>query len=243
MKQNDSPELLNLLLKHIFYKNNPFPPIGTLRYWKLPLWRLVSSALVPVVPRCPCKPWALEARRSWKPMGPLFPFSVFAFRWFVCISFLGLPRGGGIVYVIFGYSLGYLNGRCVWIIGLKAPGNYSASFWSNEILVLLCEGQKPNISMISESVNPWSLVFMVLIYQVTSNNIRTYMGTSLQDIFTYLDFHVFVIFWKGGHRQMMKIRLIKFWNHGDGTNIYQKTLMLFANMVPISLSKVKMTFF
>ena len=40
------------------------------------------------------------------------------------------------------------------MIGLKAPGNCSASFCSNKILVLLCEGPKPQNSMISGFVSP-----------------------------------------------------------------------------------------
>ena len=35
------------------------------------------------------------------------------------------------------------------IIGLKALGNYSASFWSHTFSNLLCERPKPNTSMIS----------------------------------------------------------------------------------------------
>ena len=61
---------------------------------------------------------------------------------------------------MFGYFLGYVWVKCVEITSLKAPGNYSDQFWSNKILVLLCEGQKPNISMISAFLNPWSPVFM-----------------------------------------------------------------------------------
>ena len=37
----------------------------------------------------------------------------------------------------------------IQLIGLKAPGDYSASFWSNEISILLCEGPEPPDSMIS----------------------------------------------------------------------------------------------
>ena len=46
------------------------------------------------------------------------------------------------------------------MIGLKAPGNYSDQFWSNKILVLLCEGLKPNISTIPGFLSPWELLFM-----------------------------------------------------------------------------------
>ena len=36
------------------------------------------------------------------------------------------------------------------------------SFWSNEILVLLGEGPKPNMSMVSGFVNPQKPLFMDL---------------------------------------------------------------------------------
>ena len=41
---------------------------------------------------------------------------------------------------------------------------------------------------------------------------------------------------------MMKTRLIVFENLGCETNIYQKHEWFFANMVPISITKHKMTF-
>ena len=43
--------------------------------------------------------------------------------------------------------LGHLYGKFIEIIGLKAPGNYSASSWSYNLSILFCEGPKPNISM------------------------------------------------------------------------------------------------
>ena len=55
--------------------------------------------------------------------------------------------------------------KYVEIISLKAPGNYSASFRSNKTLVLLCEGPKPNISMISGFLDPWDL--WILLHQNT----------------------------------------------------------------------------
>ena len=49
----------------------------------------------------------------------------------------------------FWHLLGHLFGKYGGIIGLKAPGNYCASFWSNEISVLFCEGPKPLNSTVS----------------------------------------------------------------------------------------------
>ena len=37
----------------------------------------------------------------------------------------------------------FFYGTYVQIIGSEAPGNYSASFWSNKVSVLLCVGPKP----------------------------------------------------------------------------------------------------
>ena len=43
------------------------------------------------------------------------------------------------------------------MIGLKAPGNDSDQFWSNNFSILLCEGPKPPNSMISWF---WDLLLM-----------------------------------------------------------------------------------
>ena len=59
-------------------------------------------------------------------------------------------------------------GSFVWniclntVIGLKAPGNYSDQFCFHKILILLCEGPKPNISMISGFLTFGKTVFMDL---------------------------------------------------------------------------------
>ncbi len=42
--------------------------------------------------------------------------------------------------------------------GLKVPVDYSNQFWSDKILVLFCEGSKPNISMISGFLPPGMLI-------------------------------------------------------------------------------------
>ena len=52
--------------------------------------------------------------------------------------------------------------RYVEIIGLKVPGNYCDQFWFNKILVLLCEGPKPLISVISVFLTPGGPLFMEL---------------------------------------------------------------------------------
>ena len=55
----------------------------------------------------------------------------------------------------------YLYGKYVEIIGLKAPGNYLDQFWFNIIPMLLCEGPKPNMFMISGLLNPREPLFML----------------------------------------------------------------------------------
>ena len=48
----------------------------------------------------------------------------------------------------------YFHGTYVFIIGLKALGNYSASIWINEIPILLLENQRTFISMTSGFLDP-----------------------------------------------------------------------------------------
>ena len=43
------------------------------------------------------------------------------------------------------HCLRYVFGRCVYIIGLKAPGNYLDRLWSNEISVVSREGPESPI--------------------------------------------------------------------------------------------------
>ena len=54
----------------------------------------------------------------------------------------------------------HVYGKYVSIIGLKVLGDYLNQFWSNKILVLLCEGPKLNASRISGVLNPWDPLFM-----------------------------------------------------------------------------------
>ena len=57
-------------------------------------------------------------------------------------------------YAAFDNLLGYLYGKYVYMIGLKAPWNYSDQFWFNKISILLCEGPKPPTPMISSFMDP-----------------------------------------------------------------------------------------
>ena len=62
--------------------------------------------------------------------------------------------------------------KYVWIIGLKAPGDYSDQLWLNQISILLCEEPKPPNSMnyvFGTCRNPYLLI---LLYQITSTNTR-----------------------------------------------------------------------
>ena len=52
------------------------------------------------------------------------------------------------------FCLGFIE-----IISLKAPGNYSASFWSNKLSILSLERPKPNTSMISDFLDPIETLF------------------------------------------------------------------------------------
>ena len=50
--------------------------------------------------------------------------------------------------------IGDFYGQLMEKIGLKAPGNGSASFWSYNFSICLCERPKPNISRISGFLRP-----------------------------------------------------------------------------------------
>ena len=56
---------------------------------------------------------------------------------------------GKIINAMFGHFLSHLYGKLIEIIGLKAPENYSHQFWSNNFSILLCEGPKNFMFMIS----------------------------------------------------------------------------------------------
>ena len=57
------------------------------------------------------------------------------------------------------------------VIGLNVAGNYSDQFGSNKILVLFCEGPKPNISTNSGFLDPLDpfICLFILIYKIISN--------------------------------------------------------------------------
>ena len=65
----------------------------------------------------------------------------------------------------------------VQIIGSKAPGNYLDQFWSNKVLVLLCEGPESPNSMISGFLNPGEPLFMDLHRENTSKIYKLIMET------------------------------------------------------------------
>ena len=92
----------------------------------------------------------------------------------------------------FGHFVGYFDGKYVWIIGFKVPGNYSYQFWFDKISVLLCEGPKPSMSMISGFLNPWNPVFIDLNTLKIFRNIRKY-GNMFENIICV---HLRIVFWK-----------------------------------------------
>ena len=89
---------------------------------------------------------------------------------------------------------------CWAMFNLKAPGNYSDHYWSNKSSVLLCEGAQHNISMISGFLSPGNPYLWILVYQITSTNLRKYMGPfSKTNILVNLDFYNVVNLGKDGH--------------------------------------------
>ena len=56
---------------------------------------------------------------------------------------------GKLIYAISCHLFGYFYGKLIQIIGLKAPGNYSHQFRSDNFSILLCEGPITLIFMIS----------------------------------------------------------------------------------------------
>ena len=86
------------------------------------------------------------------------------------------------------------------MIGLKAPVDYVDQLWSNKILMLLCEGPKPNISMISPKNR---IAYM-----------DTFFKSSISVNLKTLETQPFVNCRKDGYRTMMQIRSIqsrKYW--------------------------------
>ena len=70
---------------------------------------------------------------------------VFAMCWYVFLHRKIMRKYRNMV----GFLLGNLYGTFLEIIGLKAPGNYSASIWSYSFSICLWERLKTFISMIS----------------------------------------------------------------------------------------------
>ncbi len=81
-----------------------------------------------------------------------------------------------------GHFLNYVDGKYVQIIGLKAPGNYSAPFCSNKISALLCGGPKPPSSIITGFVDHWEPLFVDLIHHKYLKIIRRIMDTLKNNI-------------------------------------------------------------
>ena len=93
------------------------------------------------------------------------------------VSTMGLQCGsnggnGEIIYAMFVFLEGIFYGKYVPIIGLKAPGNYFASFGFNRNPILSCEGPKSNISMISGFSSPVEPLVMDLSIPEDFTNIR-----------------------------------------------------------------------
>ena len=57
---------------------------------------------------------------------------------------------------------GHVYGRCYHPSSRKAPGNYSASIWSNNFSFLLLERPKTQHFMIYALLSPWELLFIDL---------------------------------------------------------------------------------
>ena len=76
---------------------------------------------------------------------------------------------------------GYLYGKYVYIMGLKAPGNYLDQCWSNKILLVLCGRPKHNISMMSGFVSPGGCIFIdSIIPKTLQGTTRKIMGYFLE---------------------------------------------------------------
>ena len=54
-----------------------------------------------------------------------------------------------IMNALFAVFCSIFYGQFIELISLKAPGNYCASIWTNQFLILLLEKPKPDIFMVS----------------------------------------------------------------------------------------------
>ena len=93
---------------------------------------------------------------------------------------------------------GHFCGKFVYIIGLKAPGDYSDQFWSIKILVLLCEEPKLPNSMISGVLSPGEPLFVDFILPKWSNEYKKSEGR----MFGKYDFHKYASFENGKHQHV-----------------------------------------
>ena len=107
-------------------------------FWALPfgaalpglvLWRHVSTD--PPVTKCRRASLAISGNLHIVEEG-----AVTGLQW-------GSRGNGKHKYAICCCFFDVFDGKCIQIIGLKTPGDYSASFWFNKISILLCEGPKP----------------------------------------------------------------------------------------------------
>ena len=111
-------------------------------------------------------------------------------------------------------------------ICLKAPGNYSASIWSYNFSICLCERPKPNIFINSgflKHVGPLSYGFeytKVLSKSKKSNKPRWNMFVWKTGIWQF-EILKSLKGWKGGCRQILTVNVWKFGNgRGDNNESY-----------------------
>ena len=112
----------------------------------------MASVLVPKMCYLAC-----PLRQLWHPGGPSIDVGAL---WSTRRETLGSRQKSFRRFVVICWVI--LREIC-WNNGfksLKAPGNYLDRFWSYKISVLLLQRTKPNISMISGFVNPWSPIFI-----------------------------------------------------------------------------------
>ena len=104
------------------------------------------------------------------------------------------------------------------MIGSKARGNYYASIWYNQIMILLWENPTTFISMISGFLNlspsPQTNSFFIFVdprtlQKTKTGNTYAFLSNLIFINLGILETHHFVNFGKGGHRTIPTIRQIK----------------------------------
>ena len=115
------------------------------------------------------------------------------------------------------------------IIGLKAPGNYSGSFWSYNFSICLWESPKTLISMISGlldvSLSPNTNIIYLLRPRDTSRNLRKYQIIFKHVVvgkFEIVEIQMFENYGKDGRQQIPTNVHENLENPGYQINIYQK---------------------